>query len=108
VVPAGTALDPLAILTERPQATVVRIEDIDLLDLAERIKQHIPPNDPPVGYLRGRSYFRDVVAHELGCSELEAEELVDTLEMHGYLRFAGDPSVRSRAESRWDIDPHVP
>jgi competence protein ComEC len=108
VVPAGTTLEPLAILAERPQATFVRIEDIDLLDLAERIKRHIPPNDPPVGYLRGRSYFRDVVSHELGCSELEAEELVDTLEMHGYLRFTGDPSVRSRAESRWDIDPHVP
>jgi competence protein ComEC len=108
VVPSGTVLDPLAILTERPQRTLVRIEDIDLLELAERIKRHIPPNEPPVGYLRGRSYFRDVVAHELGCSELEAEELVDTLEMHGYLRFEGDPSVRSRAESRWDIDPHVP
>jgi hypothetical protein len=28
---------------------------------------------------------------------------VDTLEMQGYLRFAGDPSVRARAESRWEI-----
>jgi competence protein ComEC len=108
LVPAGTTLDPLAIFAERPQRTSVRIEGIDLLDLTERIKRHIPPNDPPVGYLRGRSYFRDVVSHELGCSELEAEELVDTLEMHGYLRFTGDPSVRSRAESRWEIDPHIP
>ena len=107
-VPAGSALDPLAILAERPHRTGVRMEDVDLLDLAERIRRHIPVGEPPVGYLRGRSYFRDVVVHELGCSELEAEELVDTLEMNGYLRFEGDPSVRSRAESRWDVDPHVP
>jgi hypothetical protein len=85
----------------------VNLEDIDLSDLAERIQRHIPPTDPPVGYLRGRSYFRDVIVHELGCSELEAEELVDTLEMNGYLRFEGDPSIRSRAESRWSVIPKV-
>lgn len=106
-VPASTSLDPLAILAERAHVAEVRM-DIDLMDLAERIRRHIPPNEPPVGYLRGRSYFRDVVARELGCSDLEAEELVDTLEMHGYLRFTGDPSVRSRADSRWEVDPHVP
>jgi competence protein ComEC len=108
-VPAISALDPLAIFRERTHRTEVRIEDIDLLDLAERIRQHIPVGEPPVGYLRGRAYFRDVIVHELGCSELEAEDLVETLEMNGYLRFTGDPSVRSRAtESRWEVDPHVP
>lgn len=107
--PASSALDPLAILRERPQGSEVRIEDIDLLDLAERIRRHIPVGEPPVGYLRGRAYFRDVIVHELGCSELEAEDLVETLQMNGYLRFTGDPSVRSRAtESRWEVDPHVP
>ena len=83
-------------------------EEIDLSELAERIRRHIPPTDPPVGYLRGRSYFRDVITHELRCSELEAEELVDTLEMQGYLRFEGDPSVRSRAESRWTVLSQLP
>jgi hypothetical protein len=82
------------------------IEEIDLSELAARIRRHIPPTEPPVGYLRGRSYFRDVIVHEIGCSELEAEELVDTLEMNGYLKFEGDPSARSRAESRWAVDPH--
>ena len=79
------------------------IERIDLEELARMIKGHIPPGDPPVGYLRGRSYFRDVITHELGCSDLEAEELVDTLEMNGYLHFRGDPSEPSVADSRWDI-----
>ena len=84
------------------------IDDLDLADVADRIRRHIPPTEPPVGYLRGRSYFRDVLAHEYGCSELEAEELVDTLEMNGYLVFQGDPSERSLAESRWRVVPHVP
>ncbi len=84
------------------------IDNIDLEELARTIRRHIPPGEPPVGYLRGRSYFRDVIAHELRCSDVEAEQLVDTLENNGYLRFHGDPSVRSRAESRWVVDPHVP
>ncbi|MFT3915651.1 MAG: hypothetical protein QM704_16510 [Anaeromyxobacteraceae bacterium] len=79
------------------------IDDVDLAELAARIRERIPPNDPPVGYLRGRSYFRDVVRDELSVSDMEAEELVDTLELQGYLRFLGDPSERSHAESRWDV-----
>ncbi|HET8540144.1 MAG TPA: DNA internalization-related competence protein ComEC/Rec2 [Anaeromyxobacter sp.] len=106
--PAESALDPLAILRERPQRSGVRIEDLDLLEVTERLRRRIPPNDPPVGYLRGRSWFRDVLVDELRCSELEAEALVDTLENNGYIRFLGDTSVRARAESRWAIDPHVP
>lgn len=81
------------------------IEGLDLRDVAERLRRHIPPTDPPVGYLRGRSYFRDVLVSELGCSALEAEDLVDTLQMNGYLRFLGDPASRSQAESRWEILP---
>ncbi len=61
-----------------------------------------------MGYLRGRSYFRDLIAHELRCSDLEAEELVDTLEMNGFLHFEGDPYKRSVADSRWDIHTHAP
>lgn len=79
-------------------------EDFDLPSLADLIRRHIPANEPPVGYLRGRSYFRDVVREALNVSDLEAEELVDTLELRGYLRFRGDPSERSQAESRWDVD----
>jgi hypothetical protein len=81
----------------------VDLDRIDLAEVAALIRRHIRPGDPPVGWLRGRSYFRDVLAHELRCSDVEAERLVDTLEMHGYLRFAGDPSERSVADSRWDV-----
>ena len=82
---------------------MVDFERIDLGDVARLIQKHIPPGEPPVGYLRGRSYFRDVLTHALGCSDVEAEQLVDTLEMNGYLRFEGDPAERSVADSRWDI-----
>jgi hypothetical protein len=82
---------------------LVRIEDLDLAEITEKIRRHIPPTEPPVGYLRGRSYFRDVLVHELGISEFEAEALVDTLELNGYLKFEGDPSERSQAESRWHV-----
>ncbi len=79
------------------------IEDFDLAEVADRLQRHVPESEPPVGYLRGRSYFRDVLVEELGVSELEAEELVDTLEMNGYLRFEGNPADRSPADSRWEI-----
>ncbi len=81
------------------------LEHLDLEELARMIQRHIPQGEPPVGYLRGRSYFRDVLTHELKCSEMEAEELVDTLEMNGYLHFKGNPSERAIAASRWDILP---
>jgi len=84
------------------------MEGIDLSEVAKMLRQHIPPGEPPVGYLRGRSYFRDVLVHALRCSDMEAEDLVDTLEMNGYLHFEGDPSERSVADSRWEILPHVP
>ncbi|HEX7624535.1 MAG TPA: hypothetical protein VF400_13245 [Anaeromyxobacteraceae bacterium] len=79
------------------------IDDIDLAELARMIRQHIPPGEPPVGYLRGRSYFRDVLVQGLQCSDMEAEQLVDTLEMNGYLEFTGNPAEPSVADSRWDI-----
>jgi hypothetical protein len=84
------------------------IDDIDLLEVARIIRQHIPSGEPPVGYLRGRNYFRDVLVHELDVSDAAAEALVDTLELNGYLKFDGDPAARSQAESRWVIDPHIP
>ena len=84
------------------------ITSVDLAEMARLIQRHIPPNEPPIGYLRGRSYFRDVITHELGCSEMEAEELVDTLEMNGHLHFEGNPSERSVADSRWEILTDLP
>lgn len=81
---------------------MVSWEEIDLLRLSEGLKRDFA-HDPPVGYLRGKTALRDRVANRLGCSELEAEELVDTLESRGFLRFDGDPTARSQVDSTWRI-----
>ena len=57
----------------------------------------------PVGYLRGKAKMRDALVDLHGFSQLEAESVVDTLELQGYLHFLGDPRAPSEAESRWDF-----
>jgi len=83
----------------------MRLEDIDLRELAGVLKGRLS-DSPAIGYLRGKALMRDVLAQERGFSSLEAEELVDTLEMNGFLHFQGDPSERSVADAPWDIRPH--
>jgi hypothetical protein len=83
------------------------IEEIDLATLAEDLRRFFY-TDPPVGYLRGRTAFRDAIVQKLGCSSIEAEDLVDTLEARGFLHFAGDPQQRSEADAPWDIDSSRP
>lgn len=78
------------------------IEELDLLRVTNRLRRDFQ-NDPPHGYLRGKTLLRNHLAQYLGCSALEAEELVDTLESRGFLHFNGDPSARSEAESTWSI-----
>ena len=80
-------------------------EDLDLRQLTADLKHMLGPGEP-VGYLRGKSLMRDVLVNMKGFSELEAEELIDTLEIRGFLRFLGDPTERSVADAHWDISPH--
>lgn len=82
--------------------------DLDTLDLPRLTEQlhDALRHAEPEGYLRGKSLMRDVLMEKLGLSEYEAEELVDTLEVRGYLQFLGDPQERSEATSHWDFNPH--
>jgi hypothetical protein len=80
-------------------------EDLDLRKITRGLQDRLSPGEP-VGYLRGKSLMRDLLVHDHGFSELEAEELVDTLESRGFLPFLGDPTERSHAESHWEIEPH--
>src|SRR5215217_732638 len=77
-------------------------EDIDLRQLTADLKDALGPGEP-VGYLRGKSLMRDLLVDLKGFSQQESEELIDTLELQGYLRFLGDPSERSVADAQWDI-----
>ncbi|MCP3141229.1 hypothetical protein [Pyxidicoccus xibeiensis] len=81
-------------------------EDLDLQQLTADLKRTLGPGEP-IGYLRGKALMRDVLVSTKGFSELEAEELIDTLELRGFLRFLGDPSERSVADAHWDISPHA-
>ena len=77
-------------------------EEIDLQTLTDELKTALGPGEP-IGYLRGKALMRDVLVHQRRYSELEAEELIDTLEMQGYLHFLGDPAERSVADAQWEI-----
>jgi hypothetical protein len=79
------------------------VEEIDLDVLSERLSAFFD-HRPPVGYLRGKGVLRDAVIRLLGCSALEAEELVDTMESRGFLRYGGDPSAAAEAATPWAID----
>lgn len=81
-------------------------EDIDLQQLTAELKNALGPGEP-IGYLRGKSVMRNLLVDMRGFSELEAEELIDTLELRGFLRFLGDPTERSVADAHWDISPHA-
>ena len=78
-------------------------EDLDLAALTHELGEKLESGEP-IGYLRGKSLMRDVLVHERGFSELQAEELIDTLEARGFLHFLGDPTERSHAESRWKLE----
>lgn len=80
-------------------------EDLDLRQLTAELKHKLGPGEP-VGYLRGKSLMRDMLVDMKGFSEYEAEELIDTLELRGFLRFLGDPTERSIADAHWEFSPH--
>jgi hypothetical protein len=64
-------------------------EDIDLLELRRQLAEHFGRGGPP-GYIHGKGALRAAVVAILSCSELEAEQLVDTLETRGLIRYEGD------------------
>jgi hypothetical protein len=93
-------------LTSTHTVEVMISDDLDLRKLTAELRDTLGPGEP-VGYLRGRSLMRDMLVERKKFSELEAEELIDTLESRGFLRFLGDPTERSIADSHWEFSPHT-
>jgi hypothetical protein len=52
-------------------------------------------------YPRGKTLFRDLLYEKMGCSLLEAEELVDTLERNGKIKFIKFP--KRKHFGTWEI-----
>lgn len=87
-----------------PEATMERdIESIDLAALARNVSAALGGASLQ-GYLRGRTVIRDAVARELECSDVVAENVVETMIGRGLLRFDGDPATITRDDARWTID----
>jgi hypothetical protein len=62
------------------------VEDIDLSQLTGALRRRYGRH-LYASYLRGKTLIRDAIIEQLGCSAYEAEELVETLELMGYVRF---------------------
>ena len=88
--------------TKKSRKMTLHPEDTDLAELA-RTLQRTFSDRPPTGYLPGRTAFRDALVANLECSQLEAEELVDTMVGHGYLRYRGEPTAKIDELETWQI-----
>lgn len=64
-------------------ANSIDVEEIDLASLTRRLLTAV--GSPVEGYVVGRTVLRDAVAELLGCSLLEAENLVETLISRGWV-----------------------
>jgi hypothetical protein len=81
---------------------VIALEDLDLAELTRSLRERLA-GSPPTGYLVGRTALRDAVTDELQCSELVAEEIVDTLVLRGFVRYRGDPTAEIDDARGWSL-----
>lgn len=81
----------------------ISLEDLDLAELTRSLRERLA-GCPPVGYLVGRTALRDAVTDELSCSELLAEEIVDTLVARGFVRYQGDPTAEGDDQRGWSLE----
>ena len=65
---------------------MLSVEEIDLAALTQTVRERIGAS-VEASYLRGRTLIRDAIVVHFRCSIYEAEQLVDTLELQGFVRF---------------------
>jgi hypothetical protein len=78
------------------------VESVDLATLTDSLRRRFAPARP-IGFLEGRTALRDAVAEELECSDLEAEDIVDTLVANGFIRYEGDPQAELDDGRPWSL-----
>lgn len=71
----------------------MNVEDVDLAELTRALRAAVGTHSLE-GAVVGRTALRDATASHLGCSDLEAERLVDTLVGRGFLRLERSPEGR--------------
>jgi len=78
-------------------------EDIDLDELRRELASRLRGAEP-AGYVRGKGTLRSAVVEILQCSEMEAEQLVDTLEGRNLIRYQGHSRDEvDDLESHWQL-----
>jgi myo-inositol catabolism protein IolC len=77
------------------------VSTVDLAELVTELDERVPVGARE-GFVVGRTSFRDAVQAHLGCSELEAERLVDTMVSRGMLRFR---EARPDRPGQWSLGP---
>lgn len=74
-------------------------ETVDLLALVRALRDELGAPTLMLGYVNGKSLFRDRTVRQLSCSQLEAERIVDTLITRGFARF--ESSSGTQTEGIW-------
>ncbi len=69
-------------------ADMVIPEEIDLEALRRQLAERLRGAEP-AGYVHGKGILRATVVSILRCSQMEAEQLVDTLEGRNLIRYGG-------------------
>lgn len=77
-------------------------ERIDLAQTARELER-LFANAPPRGYLLGKTMMRDAVARVYECSQLEAEQVVDTMVARGFLQYEGTSTTQPDELEPWRI-----
>lgn len=73
----------------------------------ECLVKEFSPQNPPRGYLQGRTRMRNAIADHTGCSLARAEELVEELEARGHLVYEGDTYSPERISSSWSVTKRI-
>ncbi|MGB8330139.1 MAG: hypothetical protein WCE62_08410 [Polyangiales bacterium] len=82
---------------------MVSPEEIDLSELRRQLEERLRGAEP-AGYVPGKGILRCAVVEILGCSEMEAEQLVDTLEGRNLIRYQGHSRDEvDDLESHWQL-----
>jgi hypothetical protein len=79
------------------------VDDVDLALLSKLLRARVGAS-LEASYLRGKTILRDAVEDELGCSDEIAEQLVETLELQGFVRFPElDDQTHPRDRQIWKV-----
>lgn len=82
----------------------ITLEDVDLAQLTAGLRRRYGRH-LYASYLRGKTLLRDAAEEALGCSAYQAEELIETLELQGYIRFPVLPDdTHPLTRHAWIID----